>query len=606
MFGTLAGIVMKNLELAYEAEIKQKFIAMKDGINAFQSGRDQIKDSSDEDPLCRPVEETEESESDTDTKLQPRTRGTQDTSDRALQWGDTRHEPILKRSKPVASGLNDISSRTPTREPSPHPSSEVATSPKPSSKRTVFSRAANLMRQSLGLEMDGGVCFLDASTGFTPQSKASAFLFEDEDEGAMARKRVDSSDVKGGSVTLENDGFNTSLPSRVNGGKKASVLAYSTTEKDFGLGSEVDGVESFRPLPEKFLQYLIQSYPRGKLWLFTEMGPLSSSDDENASNSIQTSEHKKMAGPSKRIREAQILQSHFPRARQLLFAPLWDPVVARWHNGCFCFSTKLRPVMSMEAELSFTLTFGSCVMAEHSRLESVAADMQKSDFIGSISHELRSPLHGVLASAEFLSETSSDPFQSSLINTVSSCGRTLLDTINHILDYSKINKFERSWVNARNSRARKSTLAMNNRAASNTTQSAEAPPLMNIYSTTDLAIAAEEVVEGVYAGQIYQDISSVDIMHKSADSSIEPLDHQRIPRGAVSRLNSPTAVKNVEVILDIAPGDYVFTTQIGAVRRVSCLPTALWNLANALEGHYERFWQCPEVSILVFRRNIPG
>lgn len=33
-------------------------------------------------------------------------------------------------------------------------------------------------------------------------------------------------------------------------------------------------------------------------------------------------------------------------------------------------------------------------MAEVSRLASIRADRQKADFIGSISHEFRSPLHG--------------------------------------------------------------------------------------------------------------------------------------------------------------------------------------------------------------------
>ena len=65
-------------------------------------------------------------------------------------------------------------------------------------------------------------------------------------------------------------------------------------------------------------------------------------------------------------------------------------------------------------------------MAEVSRLVTITADQQKSDFIGSISHELRSPLHGILAGAEFLAETDCDSFQNSLIDTIDSCGRTLL------------------------------------------------------------------------------------------------------------------------------------------------------------------------------------
>lgn len=34
---------------------------------------------------------------------------------------------------------------------------------------------------------------------------------------------------------------------------------------------------------------------------------------------------------------------------------------------------------------------------------------------------------------------------------------------------------------------------------------------MNIYAITDVAAICEEVVEGVYAGQVYQYISSLDI-----------------------------------------------------------------------------------------------
>ena len=67
-------------------------------------------------------------------------------------------------------------------------------------------------------------------------------------------------------------------------------------------------------------------------------------------------------------------------------------------------------------------------MAEVSRLATITADKSKGDFIGSISHELRSPLHGILASAEFLAETDCDTFQMSLVDTVDSCGRTLLGT----------------------------------------------------------------------------------------------------------------------------------------------------------------------------------
>jgi signal transduction histidine kinase len=58
--------------------------------------------------------------------------------------------------------------------------------------------------------------------------------------------------------------------------------------------------------------------------------------------------------------------------------------------------------------------------------------------------EFRSPLHGILASAEFLRDSHLDASQIEFISTIQNCSGTLLDTINHVLDYSKINSFEKT------------------------------------------------------------------------------------------------------------------------------------------------------------------
>ena len=165
---------------------------------------------------------------------------------------------------------------------------------------------------------------------------------------------------------------------------------------------------------------------------------------------------------------------------------------------------------------------------------------------------------GILASAEFLADTEVDGFQSSLVDTVSSCGRTLLDTINHILDYSKINSFERNWRNVRKPGS-KYKKAPNQRLADK-----EAPPMMNIYATIDVAAVTEEVVEGVYAGQVYQDISSTDATDFSNGARAEALE-RGIGQQPRKRMGM---VKTVDVIIDVAHENYVFTTQPGAYRRV--------------------------------------
>lgn len=103
--------------------------------------------------------------------------------------------------------------------------------------------------------------------------------------------------------------------------------------------------------------------------------------------------------------------------------------------------------------------------------------------------------------------------------------------------------------------------------------SKEAPPLMNIYAITNVAAVAEEVIEGVYAGQIYQDISSSDISDFLAGSR-----KKKVDRSIISRLGSSIgksgvefpAIKEIEVVLDIAHEDFTFSAQPGALRRVSC------------------------------------
>lgn len=71
-------------------------------------------------------------------------------------------------------------------------------------------------------------------------------------------------------------------------------------------------------------------------------------------------------------------------------------------------------------------------MAEVARADLVLTNRAKSDFISSISHELRSPLHGILASSELLRDMHPSPEQLQMIQMIDNCGRTLLDTMEHM------------------------------------------------------------------------------------------------------------------------------------------------------------------------------
>ncbi|MEM7538556.1 MAG: response regulator [Chloroflexota bacterium] len=76
--------------------------------------------------------------------------------------------------------------------------------------------------------------------------------------------------------------------------------------------------------------------------------------------------------------------------------------------------------------------------------EAEVANQAKSTFLSQMTHELRTPMNGVLGMATLLSDTNLDAEQYDMLNTLRGSGQTLLTIINDILDLSKIeaNKLE--------------------------------------------------------------------------------------------------------------------------------------------------------------------
>jgi signal transduction histidine kinase/CheY-like chemotaxis protein len=65
------------------------------------------------------------------------------------------------------------------------------------------------------------------------------------------------------------------------------------------------------------------------------------------------------------------------------------------------------------------------------------ASKAKSRFIATVSHEVRTPLNGILGTADLLAETSLSREQAQYVDVLRNSGRVLLDLINDILDFSK-------------------------------------------------------------------------------------------------------------------------------------------------------------------------
>ncbi len=117
-----------------------------------------------------------------------------------------------------------------------------------------------------------------------------------------------------------------------------------------------------------------------------------------------------------------------------------------WHNitGAKCLDPVTGDTAFLITEEDVSEAQNAKSELEESRNEALRANQLKSDFVANISHELRTPLNGIIGVAEILKSKCLDDEKQTLINVILESGGTLLNTLNDILDLSKIeaNKLE--------------------------------------------------------------------------------------------------------------------------------------------------------------------
>ncbi|PIA89364.1 Histidine protein kinase 1 [Cercospora beticola] len=209
--------------------------------------------------------------------------------------------------------------------------------------------------------------------------------------------------------------------------------------------------------PDQVLRGLLRRYPYGQIWHFNADGDASddegysseelssiTSTTESAESDIgtgQTPAGKRAAKKLRaRVKSGRIIQEIFPGVRSFMIIGIWRPAEERWFGAAVVLSYSPTRIFSYSSELSYMAAFCDVVLAQVASLEAQELGRSKKEFISSISHELRSPLHGILGSSEYLLEQEEDPTKLEMARSVNSCGTTLLDIINDLLEYSGLNQ----------------------------------------------------------------------------------------------------------------------------------------------------------------------
>ncbi|KAK4505539.1 hypothetical protein PRZ48_003502 [Zasmidium cellare] len=291
----------------------------------------------------------------------------------------------------------------------------------------AYARASNLLREAIGVD---GVVFADASTVTGTSQHRDKVTSETPDRSTnpinSEKERMRPSEVES-----SDSGPETS--------KLCSLLGFSTRSRSSLLGSKPES-QGFA-LGEHHLQRLIKRYPNGVIFHFDTEGRCSASSEEVSDPS---SNEELNIERRRRTRDGKLLSRSLNDARTVALLPIWDDSIDRWRSCIIIWSTLSDRYFDQNEELTYLRAFGHSLGAELSRLDSLATDRAKATFLSSISHETRSPLHGIMAGVEFLQDSDLSLFQEEMVHTISMAGRTLLDTMNHILDYSKISNHSRS------------------------------------------------------------------------------------------------------------------------------------------------------------------
>ncbi|KAI5206741.1 hypothetical protein E4T39_02259, partial [Aureobasidium subglaciale] len=370
-------------------------------------------------------------------------------------------------------------------------SDETRIHPAEQSTNEVMQSASALIRKAIDAD---GVLFLDAAvTGFGNLVNSSVLDGPSDTDPEATASGTD------GHQSSESEDTKPHGPNADD--QPCPILGASYAARDGAVPNPEARRELYSQLTPDFLRFVLRRFRGARVWNFNEHGEDYLDEQPSESNSASDGGHanskakantaslrRKNRKRSLRRDPGKQLAAAFPGVRSLMVLGLWDPQRNQWRAGCVIWSCTPMRMFSVEGEMHYLTAFCDVIMAKLARLDVEVANNVKSDFISSISHELRSPLHGILGTVEVLQDQPVDSATAEMISQIDTCGRTLLDIVDHLLEFSRINVLTKHT----GSKARANPVQLASASGNGTVAGAE---VSSLEADVPLDAVTEEVVE---------------------------------------------------------------------------------------------------------------
>ncbi|KAF8301039.1 hypothetical protein DL93DRAFT_2102769 [Clavulina sp. PMI_390] len=479
--------------------------------------------------------------------------------------GASSEAPGVSSSATPVPSTSALGSGPAAGSPSPTSGPSSSSSPDLSMKR-VYSNAASLVKSTLDLE---GAVVLDVSNfEIIHHSAGGAATVSASGVSSSASSSTPGS--SGGKKIYHGDLFNSALNSPASkmmmglggaGGAQPNEDSERDEDSESASAVENDDVDPLESLARarkgaSGMSSTVSGHEYGRIPALPVLGAAENSQTSPSADASKKKRHEPLSGeahaqlasflsdyPDGRIYEG-IVPSCF---RGIVPSNLQYAMVVPIFNVdgqpfiLLCGYTTDRTKHFLEGfEMQYLRAIGVIILSAVLKRRMKLADKAKSLFISNISHELRTPLHGILAAAELLAESGLSPNQQAYLQTVEACGTSLVETVNHVLDFSKL---------------------------SGTTKSISIKR-----ATTDLVGLLEDTVEGSWVGARARanygnaDIGSAYSPPKSK-SAANTMSASHLGEG----VEADGAIENgVETVLDIGFRDqgWLLKCEKGGIRRV--------------------------------------